>query len=171
MKLFGKVTGILVVMGLCLALSWDAVGAPAVKKGKTPDPKQGATKTDPAAAADLLTAPLFPADTIAKLKLTAEQKSDYDKLAKEFDDQLKKIAAGGNTTGNTTTPPKGKDKGKGKGTAATPATPAAQAISLRGEYEDKVEKLLTEAQKKTLDDIRAAKATAGNNPLNPGGKK
>jgi hypothetical protein len=146
------------VLGFCMALAWtDAIAQ--TTKGKMP------AKTDASTTNDLLTAPLFPADTIAKLKFTADQKKDYDGLVKDFTDELKKIAGAPATSGTGTTPPpppktKG-TKGGGKGMAA-PDTPAAKAITLRAEYEDKVEKMCTDAQKKTLEDIRIAKV---GNPL------
>jgi hypothetical protein len=156
--------GLAILVGLCLAMSRDVASAQVFKK---PFQKPGTpSKTDPAATGDLLTAPLFPPDTIAKLKLTAEQKPDYDKLVKEFDEQLKKLAAAPAASG--TTPPRTKGFKGAKGGPASPATPTAQAISLRAEYEEKVEKLLNDAQKKTLEDIRIAKA---GNLFNPGAKK
>ena len=161
MKALAKVMGVVLVLGFCIALAWNDASAQVIK-GKTP------AKTDPAASADLLTAPLFPPDTIAKLKLTAEQKTEYATLVKEFDEQLKKLATAP-TTGGTTTPPKTKGLKGTKGGTATPATPAAQAITLRAEYEDKVEKLLTDAQKTVLENIRVAKA--GNLFGNPTPKK
>jgi hypothetical protein len=160
MTALGKVTGMALVLALCMALTWSDAFAQTTKgKGNSKAPDSATTN-------DLLTAPLFPADTIAKLKFTPDQKKDYDALAKDFNDELKKIASGGSSTGsgtpNTTPPPKGKGtKGAGKG-GASPDTPAAKAISLRADYEDKVEKMCTDAQKKTLEDIRLAKA---GNPL------
>jgi hypothetical protein len=160
MKMTAKLTGIALALGLFIASSWNDASAQ-VQKGK------GTPKTDPAATNDLLTAPLFPADTVAKLKFTADQKKDYDAIVKDFTDELKKIAASPSTGGGSNTPPpKGKGtKGAGKG-GASPDTPAAKAITLRAEYEDKVEKMLTDAQKKTLEDIRLAKV---GNPLVGGG--
>jgi hypothetical protein len=156
----GKVTGIALLLAFCVALSWNDASAQ-TQKGKTP------SKTDPSTTTDLLTAPLYPADTIAKLKFTADQKKEYDGLAKDFNDELKKIASGSSTTGSSTTPPpKGKGtKGAGKGNGS-PDTPTAKAITLRAEYEDKVEKMCTDAQKKILEDIRIAKVTS--NPLTGG---
>lgn len=155
----GKVTGIALVLAFCFALSWNDASAQA-QKGKTP------SKTDSSATNDLLTGPLFPADTIAKLKFSADQKKDYESLSKDFNDELKKIASSssssGNSNNNNNPPPKGKGTKGGKGNGS-PDTPAAKAITLRAEYEDKVEKMLTDPQKKTLEDIRIAKA--GANPF------
>jgi hypothetical protein len=157
MKASGKVAGMALVLALGVALTWNDVSAQ-VQKGKA------MPKTDSATTNDLLTAPLFPADTIAKLKFTADQKKDYDAIVKDFNDELKKLQSAPATAGTTTPPPpKGKGtKGAGKGGNGSPDTPAAKAITLRAEYEGKVEKLLTEAQMKTLEDIRLAKA---GNPL------
>src|SRR5262245_17963792 len=144
MKSLTTLMGIAVLVALGTGLVLNDANAQNVDKSKIQQFLQkgkGGTTTTPAATADLLTAPLFPPDTVAKLKLTAEQKKEYDALVKEFDEQLKKLAAAP-AANTTTTPAKGKVFGKGKGTA-TPATPAAMAITLRAEYEEKVEKMLT----------------------------
>lgn len=165
MKLFRLA---LLVVGL---LAWSVSDAEAAKKKVD---KKPAAKVDQSAdskttdSTEFLTAPLLPADTVTKLKLTAEQKPQVDKLQKEFaglmkevSDKLKALPAAD--------PAKKPEKGKKGAKAANPATEVLQdALKTRGEYEDKVKELLTDKQKDVLDEINAKKAEA---LLNAGGTK
>jgi len=114
-------------------------------KGKTP------TTSSP----DLLTAPLYPADVIAKLKLNAEQKPQVDKLLAEFNTKLKEIAAKVPAANPGT--PADKFKGfKGKGGNVGQASPQfAAVLNLQSEYEKKVAEILTIDQRKLLDELTA----------------
>ena len=108
------------------------------------------TKTPTATSADLLTAPLYPADAIAKLKLNGEQKPQVDKLLSEFNVKLKEIAAKVPTTPDATV------KIKGKGGNVTQASPQfAAVLNLQSEYEKKVAEILTIDQRKLLDELLA----------------
>lgn len=132
------------------ALVADAPG----QFGKAKDQKGGKMM----ASATVLTDPLEPADLVAKLKPAGAQKLEMDKLFKEFDGKLKDIA------GKATAQPaagaaKSKFKGKGgKGATANPSVSAA--IELRQTYEEKFEAMLTEPQKKVLEDFRVKQGEA-----------
>lgn len=138
---------IVVLIGLCLT---DATGQDGDKKFKF---KKGAPST-PLTAQDL-SAPLVPADILAKLQLTPEQRPTATKLSQEFTAKNKELVA--KVPATPPVPEKGKFKGKGKG--AAPTSPALLAVlALRSEYEKKFEELLTEAQKKSYDALLARRA-------------
>lgn len=111
-----------------------------------------------ASSATLLTDPLEPADLVAKLKATGTQKADLDKLFKEFDGKLKEIAskAGAEPAGGAA---KAKFKTKGKGPASASPSVAA-AVELRQTYGEKFEALLTEPQKKIVEEFRVKQGEA-----------
>jgi len=171
----------LVILGFAsLESAEGAVKLPRfLKKPVTQNPNN----TNPAAQAsstdgDVFTSPLVAKDLLTKLKLNDEQKPDVDKIQKEFTDKMKDVIAQAkedmakntatkNTGGNT---PAAKGKGQGKGKGAGTKTPDApgltEAISLRNDYEDKVYKLLDDAQQKTWLDYKAKKGEGllnGNN--------
>ena len=135
------------VVAACLAI--DA--AAQVEAGKAKAKDKGRMQS---ASTTVLTDPLESAETVAKLKLTVAQKPAVDKLLKEFDTKLKELVA--KTPVEKAPAPskfakfKGKGKGDGAGTASAAIGPA---IELRDEYGEKFAALLTEPQKKTLDDI------------------
>jgi len=155
MKLFK-----LSLLGL-VALALIATEAPG-QFGKRKDfkkNKDGKGKA-PAAASSLLTDPLEPADLVARLKLAGPQKLEMDKLFREFDGKLKEIAskAGAETGGDAKARFKGGKAGKGGAAAASPS--ASAAIELRQAYGEKFEAMLTEPQKKVVEDYRVKQGEA-----------
>lgn len=152
------IVGCLLLVGLAIdaAAQGEAAKAKAKDKGKMQ-----------AAPTTILTDPLEPADLVAKLKLAPAQKSAVDKLFKEYDGKLKDLVTKA-PAGTAAPAPSKFAKFKGKGGAVATASPAiAAAIELRGEYEDKFEELLTDPQKKVLEEARLKMGEA----LLLGGKK
>ena len=157
----------LVVLGFLMVgvLAVDASAQTAKNKTK----KKATAPLVDASSPSLLTDPLVPADLLTKLKLSATQKPEADKLLKEFATKLKDIAAKAQTDSagdSKTTKDKGKGKNKGGAGATSPAISAA--VDLRDEYEQKFEDLLTEPQKKILEDYRVKQGEAA---LKASGKK
>lgn len=144
----------LTILGLLLAsmLVFDASAQTAKNKTK----KKGTPLVD-AASSSVLTDPLIPADLLTKLKLSATQKTDADKLFKEFATKLKDIAAKAPPDSGKSAKP---DKGKGKGGATTASPAISDAVELRDEYEQKFEELLTDPQKKVLEEYRVKQGEA-----------
>jgi hypothetical protein len=156
-----------VVLGLlvCFPSNVEAAKKPAKKPAPKVDLSADSKNAD---SSQFLTEPLIASDTVAKLKLTAEQKPQVDKLQREFAAKLKEIADKLKNTpaqAGDAKPAKGK-----KGTkAANPANDLLQeAVKLREDYEEKLNDLLTDSQKTILEEIRAKKAEA---LLNAGGTK
>jgi hypothetical protein len=150
------------VLGLGIGLvALDVGGAPPTnKKNPTPD------STDDGG---IFTASLIAKDLLLKLKLTAEQKPEVDKIQKEFADKLKDIAAKAkvDAADKSSAPAfKGKGKGKGMTKGGGDAPGVSDAISLRNDCEDKVFDLLTEAQQNIWLEVKAKKGesllTGGN---------
>jgi hypothetical protein len=156
----------LAILALLLTglVALDASAQTAKNKTK----KKGTPLVD-ASSSSVLTDPLVPADLLAKLKLSATQKPEADKLLREFAAKLKDIAAKAqaDSVGDSkAAKDKGKGKNKGGSTATSPAISAA--VDLRDEYEQKFEDLLTEPQKKILEDYRVKQGEAA---LKASGKK
>jgi len=144
----------LMLVALVTIASADVEGAQKVKK-KTPP--AGNTKGNGEDTSQFLTAPLFSAEEVTAMKLTAEQKPQVTKLTSEFTTKLKEVLDKAKADPE---PAPGKGKGKAKG-PARPMTPGLKEVTeLREEYEGKVKELLTEAQKESLDALRAKKAEA-----------
>lgn len=118
-------------------------------------------------SSQFLTEPLLAADVVSKLKLTAEQKTQVDKLQREFAGKLKEIADKLKNTPAQAAPAPAKGK-KGAKPASASNELLQEAIKLREEYEEKVNDILTDAQKTALEEIKAKKAEA---LLNGGGAK
>lgn len=160
-------------------------------------PKPGGTDAKPADPAsgdvDLFAPTLLPAEFLARLKLTAEQKTETAKIQTEFADKLKQALANAKDeaakNGGKGAPGgagKGAPGGAGKGVrpgaggggrpgAGGSGTPGLnEAIGLRSDYEEKVYDLLNEGQQKIWLDIKAKKgegllnggAAAGNKTPN-----
>ncbi len=142
------------VLGLGIGLvAMDVGGAP-------PPNKKNATPADSSDDGGIFSSPLIARDLLLKLKLTAEQKPDIDKIQKEFADKLKDIAAKAKVdAADKSSAPAFKGKGKGKGMAkgSGDAPGVTDAISLRNDCEDKVFDLLTEAQQNIWLDVKAKK--------------
>ncbi|MBL8796348.1 MAG: hypothetical protein JNM56_20790 [Planctomycetia bacterium] len=159
------------VMAACLAI--DASAQVEGGKGKFQGKFQGKFGDKgrmQSGSNTILTDPLEPAEVVAKLKLTGTQKTAADKVLKEYDAKLKELAAKAPAAGNGGAPTGGKfSKFKGKGDGAGTANPAIEkAIELRGEYAEKFEALLTEPQKKILEE---AHIKMGEALLSGGNKK
>src|SRR5262249_1288703 len=142
----------LAILGLLLT-SLVSVDVSA-QTAKTRTKKKGMPLVD-ATSSSVLTDPLIPAELLTKLKLSGTRKTDADKLFKEFAAKLKDIAAKAPAADASKQP-----KGKGKGGATTTSPVISAAVELRDEYEQKFEELLTDPQKKILEEYRVKQGEA-----------
>jgi hypothetical protein len=157
------------ILGLGLAV----VAESSAQFKKRPQPPTTAATTD-SPADDPLNAPLLSRDLVIKLRITTKQRPDIDKLQKEYAVKLKEIrdkaAEDQKTNGDPLPAAKGGKGAKGAGKGAGKGMRMAkgggntrgltEAADLRNEYEDKVEELLTDAQKKIWEDIKVKQGEA-----------
>ncbi len=144
----------LLIVGL-LAFGVEADAAKPAKKNKATAKIEQIAGGAMADSSDFFTAPLIPADELAKVKLTAEQKPQFDKITKEFTARLKELSD------KAKAPAPAAPAAKGKKALPKGGNPALQEVtSLRGEYETKVNEVFTDAQKEAMEAFRAKKAEA-----------
>ncbi len=151
-----------VVLALC---TWPLIAEAAKKPQKTPGPNPNLSADSKGTDTDrYFTAPLIDPVILPKLKLTAQQRPQVDKLSREFATKLKEFADKAKAAGNAPAPAKEdkKDKKKGKkGTKSSPMNEAlTEAAKLREEYEEKLNDILTDAQKDILIAEKAKMAEA-----------
>ncbi len=135
-----------------LVLSAAFVGASQDPALPVPPLQPGDVKIFPLLPPGISGSELLAAKGVEKLALTKEQKADYDKLNAEYKAKHKEL---GNTTKaipTETDPEKLRELLKNHVKAQTEAFAAIQ--KLRPEYLAKVEKLLTDDQKRLFDEVR-----------------
>lgn len=111
---------------------------------------------------------LLPAGATDKLKLSTEQKEKVEKIVKEFEEKNKDLTGKAREDFQKAIQNKDKDAIK---TAATQMREVREkAEKLRGEYLEKVAGLLTNEQKKTLEDVKKEQPGAGRPNVQPFGR-
>src|SRR5947207_1714958 len=139
-------------LALVLGVFFCTATAEGAKKPKAkPGPKVDLSADSKGAdSSAFLTAPLLAPEVASKLKLTAEQRPQVDKLQREFSAKQKEIADKVRALGTQPAAPAKGAKGA-KGTKSSPASDLLQdAAKLREDYEEKLNEVLTDAQKEML---------------------
>lgn len=96
--------------------------------------------------------PLLSEAALDKLKLSTEQKDKVDKIVKEFADKSKDL--GGKVREDFQKAIKDKDKDAIKTAATAMREVREKEEKLRSEFQEKVAAVLTDAQKKTFEDVK-----------------
>lgn len=151
------------IFGVLLAALCVADGNGAAQDFKKLKSKTPTTTNNRPLTAENLNDPLVPPDILAKCNLNATQKPMADKVIQEFNAKNKDLVAKVPASAMPASATKGKFdfKGKGKGGAGTVLPAELTAVLMnRVEYEKKFEEILTEAQKKTYDELLARRAEA-----------
>jgi hypothetical protein len=140
--------------GFAMALAAVALAAPPDKAKQ-----QGKAKGGIPAALEQFTK-LLPADAEDKLKLTDDQKQKVGKIQDEFGDKSKgALAAVKDAFASNREAIKKARQDKDRAALKTAMTPLREKLQdymkVRADYEAKVQDLLNEDQKKTLDELKA----------------